>query len=434
MNGPFIIHWFPLITHDTAQLDLPCHQFVFLTHLKLKPWRWSRLCWCPACKEAVVSGKWFAHWQCILCWQSPAVFTVWWINPVDRLTCSHCDTLRVRKMQRTAEKRFVRHVCLKNPCPLWNLSTHSLTETWLPENRSTFRQLCITLWLHHAHPFIAAAGKRLSHRDKQSVWSRSCFVQDSWQCSDCALSCAIWLLQTNEQLSRLSFYQQWVGSGAASLLAADVCKMWHPAPCQKQVPESGSTLHLLCIMVASCPSLRCSCMKNLSHRDKQRVWSKSYGFKICYNPVIVLSVVLWDCCKPTNTCRDWAFSNSGLEVGLPASSLPMLAKCDTLPGDCFDMLVFRNPSPQFLLGIPSIHSLPEASGSWERQYTPPALQWLHPAHPFVAATEKNVPHAEKQSVCSRSCGSQDLLQCSDCALSCAVRLLQTNEHLSRLSF
>ena len=63
-------------------------------------------------------------------------------------------------------------------------------------------------------------------------------------------------------------------------------------PCQKQVPESGSTLHLLCIMVASCPSLRCSCMKDLSHRDKQSVWSKRYGFKICYNPVIVLSVVL----------------------------------------------------------------------------------------------------------------------------------------------
>ena len=94
MNGPFIIHWFPLITHDTAQLDLSCHQFVVLTHLRLKQWRCSRLCWCPACKEAVVSGKWFAHWQCILCWQSPAVFTVWWINPVYRLTCSHCDTLR----------------------------------------------------------------------------------------------------------------------------------------------------------------------------------------------------------------------------------------------------------------------------------------------------------------------------------------------------
>ena len=58
------------------------------THLRLRQWPCSRLCWCPACKEALVSGKWFAHWQCTLCWQRPIAFTLWWINPVDRLTCS----------------------------------------------------------------------------------------------------------------------------------------------------------------------------------------------------------------------------------------------------------------------------------------------------------------------------------------------------------
>ena len=70
------------------------HQFVFLTHLRLKPWRCSRLCWCPICKEAVAFGKWCAHWHWTLCWQNPTVFAVWWIDPVDRLTCSHCDRLR----------------------------------------------------------------------------------------------------------------------------------------------------------------------------------------------------------------------------------------------------------------------------------------------------------------------------------------------------
>ena len=60
--------------------------------------------------------------------------------------------------------------------------------------------------------------------------------------------------------------------------------------------------------------------------------------KICYNAVIVLSVVLCDCCKPMTSCRDWAFSNSGLEVGLPAFQLPMFPKCDTLPkGGSFDV-------------------------------------------------------------------------------------------------
>ena len=60
--------------------------------------------------------------------------------------------------------------------------------------------------------------------------------------------------------------------------------------------------------------------------------------KICYNTVIVLSVVLCDCCKPTNNCRDWAFSNSELEVGRPAFQLPMFAKCDALP-KLLDMFV-----------------------------------------------------------------------------------------------
>ena len=80
------------------------------------------------------------------------------------------------------------------------------------------------------------------------------------------------------------------------------------------------------IMVASCPSLCCSC------RKKTCLMLRSRGFghgvvvsKICYNAVIVLSVVLCDCCKPMNNCRDWAFSNSGLEVGLPAFQLPMFA-------------------------------------------------------------------------------------------------------------
>ena len=35
---------------------------------------------------------------------------------------------------------------------------------------------------------------------------------------------------------------------------------------------------------------------------------------------------------------------------------------------------------------------------------------LHHAHPFVATVEKNLSHAEKQRVWSRSCGLQDLLE------------------------
>ena len=44
-------------------------------------------------------------------------------------------------------------------------------------------------------------------------------------------------------------------------------------------------------------------------------------------------------------------------------------------------ICLRNPFLPLLLGIPSIHSLPEASGSWEPQYVPPALRysWIMPA-------------------------------------------------------
>ena len=83
--------------------------------------------------------------------------------------------------------------------------------------------------------------------------------------------------------------------------------------------------------------------------------------KICYNAVIVLSAVLCDCCKPMNNCRDWAFSNSGLEMGLPAFQLLVFEKYDSLPKrDLCDMFFLRNPFPPFLFRIPSIHSLPEA--------------------------------------------------------------------------
>ena len=86
MNRPFIIHWLPLITHDAVQLGFTN---LFSWHiLRLKPWISTRLCWCQACNEAVVPGKLFTYWQWTLS------FTVWWINHVDRLTCSRCDTLR----------------------------------------------------------------------------------------------------------------------------------------------------------------------------------------------------------------------------------------------------------------------------------------------------------------------------------------------------
>ena len=96
--------------------------------------------------------------------------------------------------------------CRKEICSTC-LSNESIPaiRLWNSKHPLPARATSSALWLHHAQPFVAAAEINLSHDEKQRVWSRSCFLQDLLQCSDCALSCAMWLLQTNQQLSRLSF-------------------------------------------------------------------------------------------------------------------------------------------------------------------------------------------------------------------------------------
>ena len=87
-------------------------------------------------------------------------------------------------------------------------------------------------------------------------------------------------------------------------------------------------------MVASFPSLRCSCgKKSVSCKEAEGLVTQLWCPRF-------VTMVVWDCCKPRNTCRDWAFSNSGLEVGLPAFQPPRFAKCDSLPKrDLLDMFV-----------------------------------------------------------------------------------------------
>ena len=120
------------------------------------------------------------------------------------------------------------------------------------------------------------------------------------------------------------------------------------------------------------PSLQLQKNTSLMQRSK----GFGHGFvvsKICYNALIVLSVVLCDCCKPMNTCRDRAFSNSGLEAGLPAFQLPMFVKCDALlkrkskhplPARSFLRAAVRSTSSTSLLhyACKSSHPFVEDSG------------------------------------------------------------------------
>ena len=78
------------------------------------------------------------------------------------------------------------------------------------------RSISSSLWLHHAHSLVAAAEKKTSLMQRSNgfghgvVVSKICYVQYSdWLCQgfglcditiDCALSCDMWLLQTNEPI------------------------------------------------------------------------------------------------------------------------------------------------------------------------------------------------------------------------------------------
>ena len=129
-------------------------------------------------------------------------------------------------------------------------------------------------------------------------------------------------------------------------------------PYQKlQVPESRSTLLQLCIMVASCPSLRCSCRKKtISYREAEG---------------LVTELSSQEVFQYTAT---QAFSLCELELGLPALQLLLLAKCDALRR-LVGHLCSRNPFPPFLFEIrsPSTQSLPEAGSERDSMFHSSAL-------------------------------------------------------------
>ena len=257
-------------------------------------------------------------------------------------------------MWRTAETRFVRHVCLRNPFLLFLFGIPSIYS--LPEIGSTSS----ALWLHHAHPFVAAAKKTSRMQRSRGFGNRVVVSKNCYSIyTDCAL---MWLLQT-KLLASVVWKRgcqpfSWPHSQNGTHCRKEICstclfkesipafpfwKFQASTPCQKlEVLESGSTFRHLFIMAASCPSLRCSCRnKPVSCREAEGLVVELFSPRFDIHTVIVLSVVVPnDCCKPMNNCWDWAFSNSGLEVWLPAFQLQMRARCDELPkGDLFDMVV-----------------------------------------------------------------------------------------------
>ena len=127
--------------------------------------------------------------------------------------------------------------------------------------------------------------------------------------------------------------------------------------------------------------------KDLSHAEKQSVWSRSRGQ---WSPRFVTIQCLCSQLCYVTAANQWTiveielFSNSGLKCGCQ----PFSCWCSQTVTHCRKEICLRNPFLPFLLGIPSIHALAEAS-SRERQHAPPVLHGgCKRSHPFVAAAEK----------------------------------------------
>ena len=113
-----------------------------------------------------------------------------------------------------------------------------------------------------------------------------------------------------------------------------------------------STRSLRLLRAAARSTSSAACLHHACKRQYPR-------FTVDYRLLIVISVVLYsDCFKSTKNCRDSAFSNSGLEVGLPAFQLPMFAK-DALKEICSTCLSTES-MPFGKSKNLSLHSLPEA--------------------------------------------------------------------------
>ena len=187
-------------------------------------------------------------------------------------------------------------------------------------------------------------------------------------------------------------------------------------------------------MAASCPSRRCSCRKRpVSRREAEglvtQLWSPRF---------VTLQWLCSESCYVT-AANPWAtveiefLATVGWKWGCQHFSCRCTQNVTHCQKDIFSTCLFKESIPAILFGN-SKHPLPARSRFLRAAVrSTSSAFWMHHAHPFVAAAEKDLSHAQKQRVWSQSCFFQDLLQCSDCALSCAMWLLQTNAKLLRLS-
>ena len=191
--------------------------------------------------------------------------------------------------------------------------------------RAAARSISSAWWLHHAQILL------------QKIESRYLPHAFELQDSDCDhRSCGFQILREYccivlpwRILSKFkAFSLRGLEAGSVSLSGADVSNMCRHVmfkesiPCHSFLKFQASTPYQKLELPESRVTFRHLYIKawlHLAHPfvaaaektcQRQRSRGSGHGVvvsKICYNTVIVLSVVLCDCCKPTKNCRDWAF-------------------------------------------------------------------------------------------------------------------------------
>ena len=290
----------------------------------------------------------------------------------------------------TAQKRFVRHVCLRNPFfDPFVKSKPPYQKLEVPESGSTLHQLCI---------MVASVASCLR---KIESW----YPSFGLQANDCDLGCLMsataasqWRIVEIEFLAtvgskwggqpficpcslNVAHCQKEICSTCLSKESMQCVNIQASTPYQKlEAPECGSTLHQLCTMVASVAS----CLQKIE------LWYPRFGLQaidcdlgyLIYSTsesqwriveIQLLATVGWKCgCQPFSCpcsknvihCPKWICSTC-----LPKKSIPAIPSWNS-----------KHP-----ISTRSLRFLRATVRS-----TSSAL-WLYPAHTFVASAEKKPP-------------------------------------------
>ena len=143
----------------------------------------------------------------------------------------------------TSERRFVWHVCLRNPCLLWNLSLHCLPEAWGPWEPQyappILHYAACKLCLYHAHPFVAAAEERsVSCREAKGLvtellWSLCllqrkllAFVGWKWGCQRFSWRCLQNVRHCRKEICSTCLFKESIPAKFPVFIFARTFKSW----------------------------------------------------------------------------------------------------------------------------------------------------------------------------------------------------------------